>query len=129
MVDTIMDTLADTLNYIPAEPNSFFEPAMRFRLYPHITWLIFLVLIGVRVVMGIWSYKVGKRKGQELVGLLMGILLGLLGLILVYVLPDKSAKTPPAQTYGPGQTKCPHCSRTVPANSRFCPYCGRLLSE
>jgi len=90
--------------------------------------LIILVAVGLQVLIVIWAYKVGKRKGQELVGLLLGIFLGWIGLIIVYVLPDESAKTPPVQTYGTGQTvKCPSCSRMAPAEGRFCPYCGHQI--
>jgi hypothetical protein len=90
----------------------------------------FLILIGVAIHVGIviWCYMVGKRKGQELVGLLLGIFLGWIGLIIIYVLPDQSKPSLPATPYGSGQTvKCPHCSRQVPAEARFCPYCGNML--
>jgi len=89
---------------------------------------ITLVAVGLHVLIVIWCYKVGKRKGQELAGLLLGIFLGWIGLIIVYVLPDESATNPPVQIYGTGQTvKCPSCSRMAPAEGRFCPYCGHQI--
>jgi hypothetical protein len=89
--------------------------------------LIILVAVGLQVLIVIWAYKVGKRKGQELVGLLLGIFLGWIGLIIVYVLPDESKPQPPQ---GVVQViKCPNCAKMAPAEGRFCPYCGKLLNE
>jgi len=94
-----------------------------------IGWLVLLGLIGivVHVFTVIWAYRVGKRKGQELVGLLMGIFLGLLGLIIIYLLPDES-KPQPSQGVVQ-EIKCPNCSKMAPADGRFCPHCGKPLNE
>jgi len=90
--------------------------------------LIFLGIIGLRILFAVLSYRIGKRKGQELAGLLLGIFLGWIGLIIVQVLPDESARMKQS-TYssqaGPGRALCRHCSREIRADARFCPYCGK----
>ncbi|MBN2378777.1 zinc ribbon domain-containing protein [candidate division WOR-3 bacterium] len=99
--------------------------------------IVILLAIGARVVFAVLSYKIGKSKGQETVGLLLGIFLGLIGLVIVAVLPDESAKTKHQYTSssvpssesssGPGRALCKYCSREIRADARFCPYCGHQV--
>lgn len=104
---------------------------------PMATGVILLVIfsilfgIGLRVLFAVLSYKIGKRKGQELTGLLLGIFLGWIGLIIVAVLPDESrpAYTSQSTSEVQGTRVCRHCSRQVADNARFCPYCGHSLGE
>ncbi len=109
----IIDTLVDTLSYIAAQSDSIFEPVMQQPKSPWLTWLIFLVMIGIRILIGIWGRKIGKRKGLDSAGFLLGFFLGVIGLIILSVLPPRIETT-----------ICVHCQRQIPEDANLCPYCG-----
>jgi hypothetical protein len=51
-------------------------------------------LIAVWVAMGLGGWLIGVSKGRPVWGFLFGFGLGLIGLIIMLVLPSKTAKAP-----------------------------------
>ncbi len=113
MEDTLIDTLVDTLSNIAVEQSPVLEPVVQQPRSPWLTWLILFVMIGIRVLIGIWGHKIGKRKGLDIIGMVLGFLFGLIGLFILSVLPSRVETT-----------ICTHCQRKIPADANLCSYCG-----
>ena len=66
------------------------------------------------VFCGIWGAVVASRKGRSaFLGFSLGIILGLIGVIIAYLL-------------GPGK-RCPYCASGVMPHAIICPQCGRNM--
>lgn len=64
--------------------------------------VLVLVLLGLWIVVGVVSYKVGDAKGRGGLGLALGLLFGVLGLIVVAILPaDETASSYAGDYEGP----------------------------
>jgi predicted membrane channel-forming protein YqfA (hemolysin III family) len=88
---------------------------------------LIIIAVGIRVGIILWCYNVGKRKGQGPLGIALGVLLGWIGLIIIYVIAeDSKSASQSGTTTGSAQvvSTCSHCSREIPAGARFCPHCG-----
>jgi hypothetical protein len=96
--------------------------------------MIFLVLAWIAC--GFVGWKLGDSKGRPGLGLMLGVLLGLIGLLIVAVLPAAeharsvsssdprsvwAPSPPPAQ---PAQwVRCPTCGQTISGAVAICGYC------
>jgi len=77
--------------------------------YDH--WQLYLVLI-VLFPFGITGYYIGRRTGNGLEGFWFCNLLGPLGIVITFVLPDKTREP------------CEECAELVKMQAKVCPYCG-----
>jgi hypothetical protein len=75
-------------------------------IFIFIWWLVFATIATI----------VGANKGRAGFGFLMGFLLGLIGLIIIIVMP--------AAGYD-----CPFCKGTVKKGASICPHCRSNLLE
>lgn len=77
------------------------------------------------VIFGLWAaYVAQQRTGEAIGGFLLGVLLGPIGLLIVYLRkpnPDRVA----SQT---GMKKCPHCVEFIKPEAKVCRYCNRELA-
>ncbi len=106
------------------------------------------IVIGIGATVGftVWAYSIGKKKGRPGLGVVLGLFLGWVGVLIMYLLPDESRTTATPSTgstyrkhyddtYGAVTSQgsrvemrpCNHCSRYAPSDGRFCAYCGHLL--
>lgn len=67
-----------------------------------------LVLIGPSSIAG---YYVGKKSGNTIAGLVWGSLLGPMGVVVAWALPDKNREP------------CPYCAEQILSSARLCPHC------
>ena len=89
-----------------------------------------VVLVLIWIACGVVGWKLGEAKGRPVLGLALGVLLGLLGLLIVALIPSAAprerrdswvAPAPPSQ---PSQwVRCPSCAQTIPAAMAACPHC------
>jgi hypothetical protein len=84
--------------------------------YPSILWLLLGALL---VAQATWIFRDARRRGEG-----YAWLWGLFGLInvpsslIVYVLVTRR-----------GNTRCTECLKSIPRESRICPYCGSTRKE
>ena len=79
--------------------------------------------IGVWLVLGpLVGYAIGKPKGREGYGLVLGFLLGFIGWIIVAVM-EPVAGYSDIGTQGPRRT-CPYCAEKIQPAAVVCRYCG-----
>lgn len=67
-----------------------------------------IVLIGPASIAG---YYVGKKGGNAIAGAVWGTLLGPMGVVVAWALPDKNREP------------CPYCSEQVLNTAKLCPHC------
>jgi hypothetical protein len=82
------------------------------------TGLVILVLIAWWTLGGLVGYLIGKWKGRGTAGLWLGLLLGVIGWVIVAVLPDSERVTGPAR-------RCPFCAEVVLPAAVVCKHCHR----
>ena len=75
-----------------------------------------ITLVVVLAVFSAIGYYIGQTKGRPTAGALLGLLLGPIGWLLLYVGPDISPK-------------CPECGGSVVAGARRCKNCGSELDR
>ena len=76
-----------------------------------------------------WGQAIAKSKGYPIgVGGGLGCLLGLFGILIMYLLPRRAVAAEPAQATqepGPGERRCPHCAEIIRTEAKVCKHCGR----
>ena len=77
------------------------------------------LLVGVFFVCGMIGMKIGEGKGREREGFWWGFLLGVVGIIVIALLPLKET----GERYA-----CPSCAELVLADANKCRFCGETLS-
>lgn len=82
--------------------------------------LLALVLIFVYAfVCGMVAMGIGRNKGREKSGFWWGFLLGIVGIIIVAILPPLAE----------GQRRpCPSCAELVLVDAKKCRFCGESLA-
>jgi hypothetical protein len=102
------------------------------------TVFLWILSLAVTLLMGYWAGRVGFRNGRSF-GLcfLVGFLLGIIGVLVIYLVGRKSGAaypSPPRQRggKGPGDTGrshrvCSHCGNIIPSDSEFCEYCSNQI--
>ena len=79
-------------------------------------------LILVWVVLGpLVGYAIGKPKGRDGEGVLLGFLLGFIGWIIVAAM-DPVAGSSDARAQGPRRA-CPYCAEQIQSSAVVCRYC------
>jgi hypothetical protein len=98
-----------------------------------------LVCLLFWAALGFVGWKLGDSKGRPGLGVALALLLGLLGLLIVALLPSAKPRTdqemwqqrlagqswqPPPPTRAPAQwVRCPSCGQTISGAVATCGYC------
>src|SRR5262249_44476054 len=81
--------------------------------------VLFIIVIVVLFKGGI-GYLIGKRKGKGALGFMLGLFLGIIGWIIIAVIPGET----PSALYTPSaRRRCRQCRRAIPRGSIRCPQC------
>jgi hypothetical protein len=67
------------------------------------------------IVCALIGAGVGRQRGQQDTGLLLGLLLGPVGVVVAALLPDRAEERRP----------CPHCAEMIRVAASVCRFCGR----
>jgi tetratricopeptide (TPR) repeat protein len=96
-------------------------------------YLVSLVMLAPGV-----SYIMASKGHNVITGFLMGLLLGPLGLIIAFLLPEKSSRIDyeldksvhrnPDQSVTDATSPCPSCGRVNSVRTKVCPRCETRLS-
>jgi hypothetical protein len=79
------------------------------------------------LVCAIVSGMVGSGKGRTGAGWTLGILLGPIGLIIIFVMPGNVEKAESKAIESGDMRKCPFCAELVKREAIVCKHCGRDL--
>lgn len=81
-----------------------------------------MILIVLWLICGIIAAAIGDNKGHGCLGAILGFVLGPIGILITYVLPNDNI--PPEAT-----KKCPFCAEAIMREAKVCKHCGRDLPE
>lgn len=88
-----------------------------------LSYLVILLISG-----GITGF-IADKKGYSLYGyFFVGLVLGVLGIVLIYVLPSTPEKIEEKKLQSRAGRKCPMCAEVVKAEAQICRYCRHELS-
>jgi hypothetical protein len=86
-----------------------------------------LVLLAVWVGLGFAGGAIGRSKGMENSGFLLGLLLGPIGLIIIAVTqPSQERRDQVARKQG--MVSCPHCNEFVRPGASVCRHCQHEMA-
>lgn len=79
-------------------------------------WLVGIVVATV----------IGMNKGRTLAGVLLGAVLGLIGVVIIALIPA-TADHRRQVALAAGMVECRHCRELVHSGATVCPHCRRDL--
>ena len=97
-------------------------------------WVALFLNVFFQVVLfGPLAGWIGKTKGKAGVGFALGALLGLLGLIIVWVMKPTEEFTikqeEEAKALRGYVRTCPHCAEEIKQEAKKCKHCGSNLAD
>jgi len=102
---------------IPVQQAEWFFGLIGFVLVIVIFWLVITVLLCV------WVYRDAESRGMNgALWLIIVFIAGILGLIVYLIVREEKHAAPVTRV-------CLKCGRLVPAEAKFCPYCGKEFPE
>jgi len=81
---------------------------------------VILWLICAFIGMGI-----GKGKGKAGAGFALGLFLGPIGIIIIALMKENTAKVEAEALASGEMRKCPYCAELVKKEAKVCKHCGR----
>lgn len=74
------------------------------------------ILVLVLVICGIIASNLGSRKGIATSSFFLGLILGPLGILLVYISKGKTVT-------------CPFCKKLIFQSLKVCPHCEKVITS
>lgn len=78
----------------------------------------------ISLIIAYWMLKDADKRGRNgVIWFIIGLLLGIIGLIIWFIIRPKTYKE---KTRGKeAERTCPNCGRVIPEDARTCPYCSK----
>ena len=78
----------------------------------------------ISLIIAYWMLKDADKRGHNgVIWFIIGLLLGIIGLIIWFIIRPKTYKE---KTRGKeAERTCPNCGRIIPEDARTCPYCSK----
>jgi Na+/H+-dicarboxylate symporter len=95
--------------------------------------IIVVVPLVIAILVAIWLYKDAEKRGKEgilwvVLLLIASLFLSFLGLVIVLVI-WLAIRPPLGGVIQKAERHCPNCGRSIPEDSRVCPYCSKKFEE
>lgn|GEM_PF-3914653 len=85
-----------------------------------------VLLLMAWLVLGPWmGYRIGKPKGRESLGIVLGLLLGVFGWMILALLPSDENPAPNIDQRRVLRRPCPYCAEDIKTGATVCHYCNR----
>ena len=79
----------------------------------------------ISLIIAYWMLKDADKRGRNgVVWFIIGLILGLIGLIIWYIIRPKTLKSE-MKKIDSGRRSCLNWGRIIPEDSRICPYCSK----
>jgi len=101
--------------------------------------IILLVIVFVVLFKGGIGYLIGRNKGKGGLGFVLGLFLGIIGWIIIAVIPGEPApvnrvsRLRRPERPGPGRpgaddrVPCPHCAEMIRPAAHVCRFCNNKI--
>jgi len=87
--------------------------------------MIYVILWLVCAFIGM---SIGKGKGKGGAGFALGLFLGPIGIIIIALMKEDTAKVEAEALSSGEMRKCPYCAELVRREARVCKHCGKELT-